>query len=143
METSTEQLILVVDSNPTHVQVVEQVLAQEQARIVAIANGQQALDYLHQSQGSPYTNRPDLILLDVDLPACNGYDILAAIKTDEKLRRIPVIVITTSNNPSDVLRSYSLQGNCYVIKAMDLNQLAQTVKRIKDFWLEIVTLPIE
>jgi len=108
-----------------------------------VASSTQAMNFLHRRGEYGEAFRPDLILLDWDLPAGNGEAMLAEIKADPQLRRIPIVVLTLSDSAERILRSYTLQGNCYVIKSLDLDQLFQIVKRIEEFWLEIVTLPIE
>jgi two-component system, chemotaxis family, response regulator Rcp1 len=85
--------------------------------------------------------RPDLILLDLNLPRMDGREVLSEIKSDAKLRMIPVVVLTTSRAEQDVLRSYDLHANCYITKPVDLEQFITVVKSIEDFWLTIVTLP--
>ncbi len=144
-EPAAEQLILIVEDNPDHIQTIQQTLAQTtlQPQIMAIGNGEQAMQFLRQQGDYASTRRPDLILLDLNLPGKDGRELLAELKADPQLRRIPVVVLTMSTEETDILNSYTLQGNCYVIKSSDLEQLAQIVKRIEEFWLEIVTLPGE
>jgi chemotaxis family two-component system response regulator Rcp1 len=107
---------------------------------VAIADPQAALDYLHRQGEYTTAPRPDLILLDLEL---GGYELLAAIKGDNRLRRIPIIVLTLSDCPDDIFQTYAIQGNCYVIHPSDRDQLTQILHRIEEFWLNIVTLPQE
>jgi two-component system, chemotaxis family, response regulator Rcp1 len=85
--------------------------------------------------------RPDLILLDLNLPRMDGREVLTAIKSDASLKTIPVVILTTSRAEQDVLRSYELQANCYITKPVDLEQFITVVKAIEDFWFTIVTLP--
>jgi chemotaxis family two-component system response regulator Rcp1 len=82
-------------------------------------------------------------LLDLDLPDADGLNILAMIKGNDQLRRIPIIVLTVNDRAEDIFRSYALQGNCYVLKSNDLESLSGVAKRIEEFWLQIVTLPVE
>lgn len=142
--TPAARVILVIDSNADHVRTIEQALGEsdEAYEMVAIASGQQALAFLHHE--SPYETapRPDLILLDLNLPE-EGHAILAKIKEAPHLRRIPIVVLTLSDSGDDVFNSYTLQGNCYVVKSNHLEQLHQIVKQIEAFWLGIVTLPGE
>lgn len=143
---STQRLILVLQSDPAHAHLIQEVLAEDNVhpQIVAIDHTQEALDFL-QHQGC-YTNsqRPDLILLDLDLAGeTTGYDCLLALKADPSLRRIPVIVLTMSDRGEDIFNTYAIQGNCYVIRPGDREQLAKVIRRIQDFWLTIVTLPRE
>ncbi|MBD1876652.1 response regulator [Nodosilinea sp. FACHB-131] len=152
-----ERFILVIDPNPAHVEVVQQVLSQQsdsdsrsnlsQNHLEIVVSGEAAIDYLLQRGEYAYAPRPDLVLLDLDLPGLelpenDGHNILTTIKTTPHLKRIPVIVFTESDRSEDILRSYASQSNCYVVKAADLEQLSHTVKQIKAFWLEIVTLPL-
>ena len=85
--------------------------------------------------------RPELILLDLNLPKKDGREVLTEIKTNEELRRIPVVVLTTSRSEEDVLKSYDLNANCYITKPVDLDQFISVVKSINEFWLTIVKLP--
>lgn len=140
-----ERFILVVDGNADHVDAIQRALngGEGKYRLDAIANGQTALDFLHRREGFSNAPRPDLILLDLNLPGQDGHTVLTDIKADPHLKRIPIIIFTVSDREEDIFRSYAEQGNCYVIKASDTEQLCQTVKKIEDFWLEIVTLPLE
>jgi chemotaxis family two-component system response regulator Rcp1 len=147
MQASTvdEALILVVDPNVSHSGVIRQVLEEQPGhyRLAIVHNGTMALDFLYQRGEFTDAKRPRLILLDLDLPDHHGPDLLAEVKTHPSLRRIPVIVLTASEAPADILRTYVEQGNCYIIKATDSEALSHTIKRIEAFWLEIVTLPQE
>ncbi len=144
-ESPAERLILVVQDNPEHTDLIKAALNENSGRrkIVAISDGLQALDFLHRRGNYADARRPDLILLDLNLPEKDGRELLAEIKADQQLRRIPIVVLTISANEEDIFRSYALQGNCYVVKSCDLEQLFQLVKRIEEFWLGIVTLPVE
>ncbi len=135
------RLILVIESDPDQMQLIQQGLqaSTTQPEIVAIASPQHALDYLHQRGQYSGANRPDLILLDLQV---SGLELLTAIKTHPQLRRIPTIVLTTSATTDDILSTYTLQGNCYVIKSTDPDQLAIIIHSIEKFWLGIVTLPV-
>jgi two-component system, chemotaxis family, response regulator Rcp1 len=141
-ESVAERLILVIDANPDHVRVIADTLQEGQThhRLVSLLSGAEALDFLNQTRPDA---RPDLILLDLDLPDTDGFDILAAMKGNPKLRQIPIIVFTLNQDPNDIFRSYALQGNCYVVKIDDIPSLIKTVRQIEEFWLQIVTLPIE
>ncbi len=144
-ESPAERLILVVQDNPEHTDLIKAALNENSGRrkIVAISDGLQALDFLHRRGNYADARRPDLILMDLNLPEKDGRELLAEIKADQQLRRIPIVVLTISANEEDIFRSYALQGNCYVVKSCDLEQLFQLVKRIEEFWLGIVTLPVE
>lgn len=112
-------------------------------RLEVVTNGVDAIDFLHHQGNYSDAPRPDLILLDLNLPGKDGLEVLAEIKTHSRLRRIPIVVLTLSDRAEDILTAYSLQGNCYVIKSSDIESLVQLVKRIEEFWLGIVTLPVE
>jgi chemotaxis family two-component system response regulator Rcp1 len=144
-EGNTERLILVVEHNPSHAQLIETVLKTYSTayQVVTVCDGIQAMNFLRQDGEYAGVARPHLILLDLNLPHKDGRSVLAEMKSDQRLKRIPIVVLTASNDTNDILTSYTLQGNCYVIKADDLDQLSAIIKRIEEFWLEIVTLPLE
>jgi chemotaxis family two-component system response regulator Rcp1 len=104
-------------------------------------NGDEALAFLRHEGRYADSMRPDLILLDLNLPGKSGQEVLAEIKTDPDLRRIPVVILTVSSDEADVLRSYNLHANCFITKPLDLTQFMTVVKSIEDFWLTIVRLP--
>jgi CheY-like chemotaxis protein len=108
-----------------------------------VSDGEEALAFLYRR--GPYTTapRPDLILLDLNLPRRSGREVLAEIKVDENLRRIPVVVLTSSEAEQDILASYDLNANCYITKPVDLEQFIRVVRSIEDFWLTVVKLPRE
>lgn len=140
-----ERLLLIVENNAKHADLIAEVLQGDlqQHQVKVVQDGVEAMRFLHRSgeyRGSP---RPDLILLDLNLPGKDGREVLAEIKADPQLKRIPIVVLTTSAKEEDIFKSYKLQGNCYVLKSQDLSQLLAIVKRIEEFWLGIVTLPLE
>jgi len=104
-------------------------------------DGVEALEYLHRSISFATAPVPDLILLDLNLPKKDGREVLAEIKSDEKLRLIPVVVLTTSQAEEDILRSYKLHANCYVTKPVDFQRFSSVVRSIEDFWFTVVKLP--
>jgi len=108
-----------------------------------VETGEAAMDFLYQQGDYANAPRPDLILLDLNLPGMDGREILAEVKADPNLRRIPVVVLTTSSDEADVLRSYDLHANCYVTKPFDVQQFIQVIQLISDFWLTAVNLPPE
>lgn len=144
-EPPLERVILVAEDNPDRAQRIEEALSENSVdyQIIAIANGQVASDFLHRRGQYSDAPRPDLILLDLNLPEKDGKEILAEIKANPQLKRIPTIVLSFSDSEEDILETYALQGNCYVIKSWDLEELFRVVKRIEEFWLRIVTLPQE
>lgn len=135
--------ILLVEDNLGDVRLTREALKEGKIRNVMydVNDGVEALAFLRQTGEHIEAARPDLILLDLNLPKKGGLEVLAEIKADPDLRRIPVVVLTTSQAEQDVLRSYNHHANAYVTKPVDLDQFIVVVKSIEDFWLEIVTLP--
>lgn len=144
-EGNIERLILVIEHNPSHAQLIETVLETHSTdyQVVTVCDGVQAMSFLHQRGEYANALRPHLVLLDLNLPNKDGRSVLAEMKSDQRLKRIPIVVLTASDDTNDIFTSYALQGNCYVIKADDLDKLSLIIKRIEEFWLEIVTLPLE
>jgi chemotaxis family two-component system response regulator Rcp1 len=144
-EEPTRCFILIIEENQCHARVIESVFTEtgQPYQLAIVRDGVQAMNFLHQQGEFAETPRPHLILLDLNLPGKDGREVLAEIKADAKLKRIPIVVLTACNDETDIFKSYVLQGNSYVVKANDLNQLASIVKRIEEFWLGIVTLPSE
>jgi len=137
--------ILLVEDNPGDVR-----LAQEALRDSKILNnvhvaedGAEAMDFLHRQGKYARSPRPDLVLLDLNLPRKDGRQVLAEIKADDALKRIPVVILTTSKAEEDIVRSYDLHANCYITKPIDLEQFMRVVKAIEDFWLTVVRLPAQ
>jgi len=110
-------------------------------QVVWVQDGEQALDLLHREGAFAQARRPDLILLDWYLPKINGWDVLAHIKEHPDLKRIPVVIMTTSDQERDVLKAYNLHANCFVNKPVDVREFITVVRSIEDFWLTIVKLP--
>ncbi|MEH2049145.1 response regulator [Nostoc sp.] len=106
-----------------------------------VEDGESAMNYLREQEEFTNVPRPDLILLDLNLPGMDGREVLTEIKSDPNLKSIPVVIITTSTDEQDILRSYNLSANCYVTKPIDVYQFIQVVQMIKDFWLIAATLP--
>ncbi|GAB1537812.1 response regulator [Scytonema sp. NUACC21] len=106
-----------------------------------VEDGETAIEYLRRQGKYATATRPDLILLDLNLPGLDGREVLAEIKADPDLKRIPVVVLTTSEDEQDVLKSYDLNANCYITKPVDIHQFLQIVHLINDFWLAAVKLP--
>ncbi|RPI92196.1 MAG: response regulator [Chloroflexi bacterium] len=135
--------VLLVEDNPGDVRLTKEALrdAKVNNNINFVPDGMEAMAFLKKEV--PYTSsiRPDLILLDLNLPRMNGFEVLDLIKEDDDLKRIPVVVLTTSQAEQDIVRSYNLHANAYVTKPVDLDQFMTVVKGIEDFWLEIVKLP--
>ena len=135
--------ILLVEDNPGDVRLTIEGLNEGKVRNnLHVANdGVEAMAFLRHEGKYSTAVRPDLILLDLNLPRKDGREVLQDLKSDPKLRTIPVVVLTTSRSEQDVLRSYELQANCYITKPVDLEQFITVVKSIEDFWLTVVTLP--
>jgi CheY-like chemotaxis protein len=135
--------ILLVEDNPGDVRLTIEALRDSKVhnQLNVARDGVEALAFLHREGAFVDAVRPDLILLDLNLPRKDGREVLAEIKADPALRTIPVVILTTSRAEQDVLRSYELQANCYITKPVDLEQFMTVVKSIEDFWLTIVTLP--
>ncbi len=137
--------VLLVEDNPGDVRLTEEALREGKVRnrLSVVADGVQALEFLRRERGYAQAPRPDLILLDLNLPKKDGREVLAEVKQDERLRKIPVVVLTTSKAEEDVLKSYRLHANCYITKPVDFGQFIRVVRSIEDFWLCIVKLPAE
>jgi len=137
--------ILLVEDNPGDARLTKEALkeAQVRNRLNHIGDGVEALAFLRRQGQYATAHRPDLILLDLNLPRKDGREVLAEIKADERLKCIPVVVLTTSQAEEDIARAYNLNANCYVSKPIDLDQFIKVVQTIKDFWLTIVKLPLE
>jgi len=134
--------ILLVEDNPGDVRLTQEVFKESKIRnkLHVVKDGVEAMDFLRQGKGANGV-RPDLILLDLNLPKKDGREVLAEIKADDDLKRIPVVVLTISKAEEDILRSYSLHANCYLTKPIEFEQFFNLVKYIEEFWLTIVKLP--
>ncbi len=135
--------ILLVEDNPGDVRLTQEALKDGKVRnnMRVVKDGVEALKFLRREGKYAGMPRPDLILLDLNLPKKDGREVLAEIKGDEVLKRIPVVVLTTSRAEQDILKAYDLHANCYITKPVDLDQFITVVKSIEDFWLTIVKLP--
>lgn len=137
--------ILLVEDNPGDVDLVRVAIEDNKVcnELYVATDGVEALAFLHREGKYADAPRPDLILLDLNLPRKDGREVLAEIKADEQLKRIPVVVLTTSKQEEDILKAYNLNANCYVTKPLDLDQFLHVVKSIDSFWFGIVALPTE
>lgn len=135
--------ILLVDDDPMDVRLTTEALSRSKVRNVIhdVGDGRQALAYLRREGDHADATRPDVILLDLNMPVMSGHEFLAELKADEALRQIPVVVVTTSDEDEDIARSYDLQASAFVTKPIGLDQLARVVRAIEDFWFEVVRLP--
>ena len=135
--------ILLVEDNPGDADLAREALegGKLKNRLFVVGDGEAAMDFLYQAGAYADVPRPDLILLDLNLPRKDGREVLADIKAHKDLKRIPVVILTTSQSEEDVLKSYNLHANCFITKPIDLNQFIKVVRSIEDFWFSIVVLP--
>jgi chemotaxis family two-component system response regulator Rcp1 len=132
-----------VEDSPGDVRLTIEALADAKItnNITVASDGLEALEILQQKGDFSEATRPDLILLDLNMPRMDGRELLGIIKADDSLRNIPVVVLTTSQSEKDILESYDLRANCYITKPVDLDQFLVVVNSIQEFWLSIVKLP--
>jgi two-component system response regulator len=137
--------ILLVEDTPTDIIITREAL--QEAKMIntlhVVEDGAQALDFLYRRGKYINASRPDLVILDLNLPVKNGREVLAQVKTDEKLKKIPIVVLTTSSADEDIIKAYNLHANCYVIKPMDFDSFVQIVKDVGHFWFSVVAIPPE
>jgi chemotaxis family two-component system response regulator Rcp1 len=137
--------ILLVEDSPGDVRLTQEALKENKVanRLSVTGDGEEALRFLRREGRFAEAPRPDLILLDLNLPRKDGRETLAEIKRNPSLKRIPVVILTTSQAEEDIVRTYNLHANCYITKPVDLDQFIKVVHTIKDFWLSIVKLPAQ
>jgi chemotaxis family two-component system response regulator Rcp1 len=135
--------ILLVEDDPGDVRLTREALKEGKVlnTLQVVGDGIAALEYLRHEGRYSKSPHPDIILLDLNLPKMDGRELLAKIKTDSKLRRIPVVILTTSKAEEDILKSYDLHANCYITKPVDMDQFINVVKSVEKFWFTIVKLP--
>jgi chemotaxis family two-component system response regulator Rcp1 len=135
--------ILLIEDNPGDIRLAEELFKECEVptRLSIARDGEEAMACLRREGRFAATPRPDLILLDLNLPRKDGHEVLAEVKSDPALRRIPVVVLTTSSADRDILKSYDLHANCYLTKPVPLDEFIAVVQSIKGFWLQIVKLP--
>jgi CheY-like chemotaxis protein len=135
--------ILLVEDNPGDILLTREALKEGNAlcNLHVVKDGVEALGFLRRQSPHVAAPRPDLILLDLNLPRRDGRSVLAEVKTDEDLKSIPVVVLTTSEADEDIATSYNLHANCYIAKPGDLDRFFRVVRCIEDFWLDVVKLP--
>ncbi|MGW0218320.1 response regulator [Micromonospora chokoriensis] len=135
--------ILVVDDDPGDVLMIEEALADSDVDkiIDVVSDGEEAMEFLRAEGRHQEARRPDVILLDLNMPRMDGRQVLGAVKQDEDLRTIPIVVLTTSNADTDIVGSYTLQANAYVTKPIDLDDFNDVVRRIDEFFGRVVVLP--
>ncbi|MCX7827374.1 MAG: response regulator [Verrucomicrobiae bacterium] len=135
--------ILLAEDNPADVRLTQEALrdAKVHNNLSVVTDGVEAMAFLRRQGAYANAPRPDVILLDLNMPRKDGRQVLAEIKADEGLKSIPIVVLTSSQAEEDILRAYNLNVNCYVTKPVELDQFLKVVKSIENFWLEIVALP--
>jgi two-component system, chemotaxis family, response regulator Rcp1 len=137
--------ILLVEDNPADVRLTREAFREGKIlnNLAVVKDGVEAMEFVRREGAYADAPRPDLILLDLNLPRKDGREVLREIKNDSNLRRIPVVVLTTSSAEMDIVKSYDLHANSYVVKPVDLDQFIGVIKSIDNFWLTAVTLPVE
>jgi CheY-like chemotaxis protein len=144
-EIGTPIEILLVEDSVGDVRLVQENLKESKVRnaLNVVGDGMEAMAYLRKEGKYKDTPRPDLVLLDLNLPKKDGRQVLKEMKSDENLKCIPVVVLTISKAEEDIMKSYSLHANAYISKPVDLNQFLKVVKAIEEFWLTVVKLPVK
>jgi len=135
--------ILLVEDSPGDVRLTQEALKDAKVKntLHVVNDGVEAMEYLRRVGKYKDVTKPDLILLDLNMPRMNGLEVLSEVKSDDNLKQIPVVMLTVSKSEEDILNSYSLHANCYINKPVDLDQFLGVIKSIDDFWLSIVKLP--
>lgn len=135
--------ILIVEDNPGDARLIREVLNDNKvySSLYLVNDGVEAMSFLHNEGKFASVPRPDLIILDLNLPRKDGREVLAEIKSEEDLRHIPVVIMTISQAEEDILKTYKLHANCYITKPIDLTEFIKVIKSIEDFWFSIVKLP--
>ncbi len=135
-------VILLVEDNPADVRLTQMALKKGKIHnhLLIARDGEQALDALYRRGAYADAQRPEMVLLDLNLPKISGLEILQEIKDDESLRRIPVVVLTSSKAEEDIVRSYDLHANCYITKPVDFRQFSQAINALENFWFSVVRL---
>ncbi len=137
--------VLLVEDNPADADLMRETIEASKLRLdlSTVKDGVEAIQYLRGEGAFANAKRPDLILLDLNLPRMNGRQVLASVKNDADLRGIPVVVLTSSSAEQDIVQSYNLGANCYVIKPVDLKAFQAIVKQVESFWFTVVKLPVK
>jgi len=135
--------ILLVEDSPGDIRLAQEALKESKIRnkLFVVEDGVEAMAFLRRQGKHAEAPRPDLILLDLNLPRKSGREVLSEVKNDEDLKRIPVVVLTVSRDEEDIMRSYDNHANCYITKPLDFSQFMEITKSIEQFWLTIVMLP--
>jgi two-component system, chemotaxis family, response regulator Rcp1 len=135
--------ILLVEDNPGDVRLTQEALKDSKVKntLHIVTDGVEAMDFIYHRGNFHAAPRPDIILLDLNLPRMDGREVLQAIKQEESLRRIPIVIMTTSDDEHDILHAYDLYANCYITKPVDFQRFIEIVKTIENFWFSMVRLP--
>jgi CheY-like chemotaxis protein len=135
--------VLLVEDNEGDVRLIKEAFSESRIdkKFTVAKDGEDALNYLYKRGDYANTQRPDIILLDINLPRKNGFEVLEKIKSDPDLKRIPVIMLSSSSSEDHIAKSYDLNANCYVTKPVDFNEYTEAVKIIEDFWFQMAKLP--
>lgn len=138
-----EVVILLVEDNPGDVLLAQEAIIDAKVKntMIAVRDGIEALDFLRKQGDYVDVVRPDIILLDINMPRMNGHELLEIIKKDKSLKQIPVIMLTTSEEERDILKSYDLYANSYIVKPVDVDQFTEVIRSIEHFWFIISKLP--
>lgn len=135
--------ILLVEDNEGDIVLTQEALDEGKIKntISVVRDGWEAIQYLEKNEGYEDAKEPDLVLLDINLPKMNGHKVLKHIKNSDDLKHIPVIILTTSSDEVDIIKSYQNHSNCYITKPVDINDFIEVISTIEDFWISIVQLP--
>lgn len=142
-KTSKRTTLLLVEDDPADVRLIQEAIKESDIHslLYVVEDGLEAIDFLFRKGKFAQAPRPDLILLDLNLPKKNGHEVLAEIKTHDPIKRIPVIIFTTSEAERDILKSYDLHANCYMTKSLDLSLFIRSIKMFVEYWMTEVKLP--
>jgi chemotaxis family two-component system response regulator Rcp1 len=137
--------ILIVEDNEGDARLIKEVFNENKLSnsLYFVKDGVEAMDFLHRKGKYKGVPQPDLIILDLNLPKKDGREVLAEIKSDDKIKHIPVVIMTISQAEEDIFKSYNLHANCFVTKPIDLGQFTKVVKSIENFWFSVVKLPVK
>lgn len=135
--------ILVVEDNPGDARLIREILNENKlySSLYIVNDGVEAMSFLHNEGKFSIAPKPDLIILDLNLPRKDGREVLAEIRADDELKHIPIVIMTISQAEEDILKTYKLHANCYITKPIDLNEFIKVIKSIEDFWFSVVKLP--
>lgn len=135
--------ILLVEDNAADIRLTEEALKESKvcSNLCTVTDGAEAINFLNKQLSIKESQLPDLILLDLNIPKKNGKEVLERIKNDDDLKKIPVVVLTTSNSEADIFKTYDLHANCFITKPADFNYFIDVIRSVVDFWLKVVSLP--